>query len=149
MKDHHVLFEEYLSRHAGRYTSQKKIIVEHVFEAKEHFEIEDFINNLRAEKYRFSRSTVYRTVRQLLEASLIQKISTHDGKVLYEPKRGRRHHDHLICNSCGKILEIKQPVIDEFLDKHCEKIGFTPEYRSLHIYGYCKQCAKKQVLKRH
>lgn len=142
MKDHHALFEDYLSQNSGRYTSQKKVIVERVFDAKEHFEIEDFINQLRAAKYRFSRSTVYRTVKQLLDAGLIQKISTQDGKVFYEPKRGRKQHDHLICNRCGKILEIKQAVIDQILDQYCEKIGFTQEYRSLHLYGLCKQCTK-------
>ncbi len=143
LRNPHKAFEEYLSTHEGRYTLQKRIIVDEIFKIKDHFEIEDFIDRLRADKAKLSRATVYRTVKQLLDAGLIQKISTRNGKVFYERSTPDKHHDHIICNSCGKILEIKESFITDYLNTYCEKIEFLPEYRSLHIYGECSKCRKK------
>jgi Fur family ferric uptake transcriptional regulator len=143
MKTPHKVFEEYLSTHEGRYTIQKRAIVDEIFKIRTHFEVEDFIDRLRADNNRFSRATVYRTIKQLLDAGLLQKISTRDGKVYYEKSVPDKHHDHIICNSCGKILEIKEDYIERYLGEYCEKIGFVPEYRSLHIYGQCSKCLKK------
>lgn len=143
MKTPHKLFEDYLESKDSRYTKQKRAIVDEIFKIKTHFEVEEFIDRLRAEQNRFSRATVYRTIKQLLEAGLLQKISTRDGKVFYEKGIPDQHHDHIICNTCGRILEIKEGYIDEYLSEYCDKIGFVPEYRSLHIYGQCNRCAKK------
>ncbi len=143
MKNYHKVFEDYLNKNEGRYTVQKRAIADEIFKVKQHFEVENFIDKLRAEGKKFSRATVYRTIKQLLDAGLLQKISTKDGKVFYEKAVPDKHHDHLICNSCGKILEIKETVIEEYLEKVCQKVDFHPEYRSLHLYGQCGKCFKK------
>lgn len=147
MKNPHKLFETYLETHEGRYTSQKRAIADEIFKIKSHFEVEIFIDKLRADSKRFSRATVYRTIKQLLEAGLLQKISTKEGKVFYERRIPEKQHDHLICNTCGKILEISDEVIEKHLEKICEKLEFTPEYRSLHLYGECGKCTKKKKSK--
>ncbi|MBT5953321.1 transcriptional repressor [bacterium] len=136
-------FENYLVENEGRLTSQKKAIVEEVFNIDDHFEVENFIDKLRSEDKKFSRATVYRTIKQLLDAGLIQKISALNGKVFYERKMTNKEHDHVICNTCGEIYEINDNSIQKILDKYCKDIGFRPEYRSLHIYGLCKDCFKR------
>ncbi len=144
VKNPHKIFEDHLADHAGRYTLQKRAIVDEIFKKHRYFEVEEFIDQLRAENNKFSRATVYRTIRQLLDAGLLQKISTRNGKVTYESNISTKPHDHIICNQCGKILEIKGEVIEKYLAEYCEKIGFHPEYRSLHIYGTCKSCSKQK-----
>lgn len=136
-RDPHQLFEEYLSAHDGRYTAQKKAIANEIFNTDEHFEVEEFIDNIRAKDKKFSRATVYRTIKQLLDAKLLQKISSIDGKVFYEYSTPQNHHAHVICNICGKIMEIKETAITNIIKAECEKLQFTPQYQSLHIYGQC------------
>ncbi len=143
MKNPHKVFEEFLATQESRYTSQKRAIAEKIFGTKSHFEVEDFIVKLRTENNKLSRATVYRTIKQLLDAGLLQKISTRDGKVFYEKSVSDKQHDHLICNSCGKILEIKDEAITKYLDALCKQQEFSADYRSIHIYGTCKQCQKK------
>ena len=75
-----------------------------------------------------------------MDANLVQKITTLDGKVFYEPCRDQKQHDHLICKKCGKIIEIEDDVIEKYLIDYCKKIGFKSEYRSLHVYGICRNC---------
>jgi Fur family transcriptional regulator, ferric uptake regulator len=144
VSSYHKLFETYLAKHEGRYTVQKQIIVDEIIKTKHHFEVEDFIDKIRASEHRLSRATLYRTIKQLLDAQLLQKISTQDGKVYYEQSKEKKQHDHLICNTCGKIIEIKDDTIEAHLLEHCNSKGFIPQYRSLHIYGKCKQCVQKE-----
>ena len=140
LKEVHQKFQDYLDANESRYTVQKKDIVAYIAKEKEHFEVDDFLAKLRKKNKRFSRATVYRTIKQLLEAQLIQKIQAPDGRVLYEQSFEKKQHDHLICNSCGKIFEIDDPKIQALYDEYCNKINFVPEYRSVHIYGTCSDC---------
>ena len=142
MKKKIALFEAFLAKNDSRYTTQKKEIATHIFTVKGHFEIEDFIDQFRTKTRKLSRATVYRVIKQLLDAGLLQKISTRDGKVYYENSTPQQHHAHVICNHCGKIQEIKDTVLNKFIDSYCHKLKFIPEYQSLHVYGVCHKCQK-------
>ena len=140
MSDLHEKFSDYLISQDQRYTTQKKEIVTAILDKKEHFEIDEFISEKHLEGQRLARATVYRTIKQLLDAKLIQKISGSNGRVYYEYNDILEHHDHVICNLCGKILEIKNKTIENAINNECKKLNFIPEYRSLHIYGTCSSC---------
>ena len=136
-KDAHSLFQEYLESHDSRYTAQKRAIATEIFKTKDHFEVEEFIDKIRSNDKKFSRATVYRPIKQLLEANLLQKITGIDSKILYEHSTPQNHHAHVICNICGNIQEIKGKAIDKIIESECGKLNFTPTYQSLHIYGEC------------
>ena len=72
----HEEFKSFLEKHDGRYSTQKKVILTEILKIKKHFEIEEFLLKLYKKNQKIGRATVYRTVKQLLEAGLIQKIST-------------------------------------------------------------------------
>lgn len=139
-KNIHEMFKAYLLEKGFRYTAQRYEIVTEIDKIRTHFEVEDFIDQLRRKKLSFSRATVYRTIKQLLEAGLIQKILTKDGKVFYERGDSHQHHDHFICNQCGKLFEVFDSGIDDILNCYADQIGFVPQYRSLHVYGVCRSC---------
>ncbi|MBT5856267.1 transcriptional repressor [bacterium] len=142
-KKAHKVFEAYLKDNDSRYTTQKRAIVEKISKKKNHFEVDSFLAEMNKGNERFSRATVYRTLKQLLDAGLLQKITAKDGRVYYEQNFGESHHDHLICNNCGKIIEIKDDKIGAIFNNYCDTLNFDMEYRSVHIYGTCKQCQKK------
>jgi len=137
------IFQEYLKRTGGRSTKQKKTIITGLCKLRSHFDIEDFITSIRKKDSKGSRATVYRVMKELLTEGFIQKITTKDGKVFYEHNFTSKHHDHIICNSCGKIFEMSDTKIDSLLEKYCQSFNFEPEYRSLHIYGTCEKCQNK------
>lgn len=140
MNDLHDKFTEYLTQQDQRYTTQRREIVDAIINKKDHFEIDEFISEVHLQGKRLARATVYRTVKQLLDAKLIQKIDAGNGRIYYEYNEALQHHDHIICNQCGKILEIKNNHIEKAIKLECIKLGFQAEYRSLHIYGTCKEC---------
>ena len=140
LKEIHQKFQEYLDANDSRYTTQKRDIVMHIAKEKTHFEVDDFLATIRKKNKRFSRATVYRTIKQLLDAQLVQKIQGTDGRILFEQNFEKKQHDHVICNTCGKILEIDEEKLSKLYASYCKKIGFSPEYRSVHIYGTCSDC---------
>jgi Fur family transcriptional regulator, ferric uptake regulator len=133
-------FETYLQSTNSRVTSQKKEIAELIFKTKDHFEVEDFIEIVRKKHKTISRATLYRTIKQLLDAGLIQKIRTREGKIFYEQSSSQKQHAHIICNQCGELNELKDKKMDDVINSYCSEIDFKPEYQSIHIYGLCKKC---------
>ena len=135
----HTTFKQYLETEGSRYTTQKKSIVNAIAKTKHHFEVEEFIASLHKKDKNFSRSTIYRTIKQLLDAKLLQKISTQDGKVYYEQTFDKKRHAHLICNVCGSIEEISEDTLAVWVNNYCKLKNFKPEYQSIHIYGKCSK----------
>ncbi len=143
------LFETYLQSQNSRLTNQKKAILHEIISIKSHFEIDSFITKLtnKNKDHVISRATIFRTIKQLLDAKLIQKITTRTGKVYYEQTISRDHHAHLICNSCGKIFEIEDNTIEQQLNQYAKKLNFSPKYHSIHLYAECnnKQCKHSKL----
>tara|TARA_B100001094_G_C18094795_1_gene752435 strand:+ start:742 stop:1185 length:444 start_codon:yes stop_codon:yes gene_type:complete len=138
----HKIFEDYLKNTEGRYTKTKRLITDEIFSLNDHFEIENFIDHLRVKTKLISRATVYRTIKQLLEAQLLQKISTKDGKVFYEQSLPQKEHAHIICNNCGKIIAMHESKLHKIIEEYCKKVEFSIDYQSIHIYGECKNQKK-------
>ena len=136
------IFKQYIESNEGRYTKTKESIVKAILATTEHFEVDSFMDTFREKNKKIARATVYRTIKQLLAAGLLQKIMTRSGRVFYEQSFPEQEHAHLICNKCGKLLEIKDDKIRSLLNKYCEKMKFKMQYQSIHIYGECLDKSK-------
>ena len=140
MKHLHEKFATYLKTQEGRYTAQKKAIVTQVFKQKAPFEIESFIESVRKKDKLFSRATVYRTIKQLLEAGILKKIPNKDGRLYYELVQDNQHYAHIICNGCGQIAHFLEDHLENYIQNYCKTVRFQAAYQSIHIYGQCESC---------
>ena len=50
------------------------------------------------------------------------------------------HHDHLICTSCGKIVEFEEPRIEEIQEEIAQRHGFVISSHKHEMYGTCPDC---------
>src|SRR3712207_7234810 len=55
--------------------------------------------------FRSGHTTVYRTLKLLVEAGLAREVRFGDGRTRYEHNYNHPHHDHMICTECGKRSE--------------------------------------------
>lgn len=87
-------------------------------------------------------ATLYRTVETLQSIGLVTLIDFKHGHGHYELATGKHHH-HLICESCGKIVDLAKCDITS-LEKQAKKIGNFSQinHHSLELFGLCKDCAK-------
>ena len=142
-------FEEYLQTRGLRQTSQRKFLIDQVFASHEHFDADELIDRLprRGEKNYVSSATVYRTLRDLVEAGLLRSFQL-DGRMVYEHDYGYPQHDHLYCTRCRKLLEFQSDTLVKLRDEVAAEQGFRVTGHRLIIHGVCSECSKNRRKKR-
>ena len=148
-------FEEYLQSRSMRFTEQRRLLVEHIFNRHEHFDADELIDELAqtAGRRRVSRPTVYRTLRELVEAGLLRKIMEVDGRAVYDHDYGYPAHDHLHCQKCSKLIEFHSDELERIRNAVAQEHGFRVASHRLIVEGVCKECQqsgkrKKRMLDR-
>ena len=125
-----------------KYTEQRAIILQILINLDDHLNAEE-VHAIIKEKYpnqNIGIATIYRTLNFLEEVELISSISFgKDGKK-YESNNKNQHHDHLICTSCGKIVEFLDDEIEKRQEDVALKNGFKITDHTMQIYGICDTC---------
>jgi Fur family ferric uptake transcriptional regulator len=92
--------------------------------------------------------TVYRTLKLLTRLGLATQRKFCDGETRYEPTSEGRHHDHLICLDCGKIIEFEDHTLEALQNRIARRHRFKTTYHRMELYGRCKDCNRKQRTRR-
>ncbi|MCK4813379.1 MAG: transcriptional repressor [Candidatus Marinimicrobia bacterium] len=143
MSDQHALqqFIDFLQAEGKNITRERLDIFNEVLRQKSHFQIKDIIRKKNTSKHRISRATVYRTIKTIEEAGLIKYIRSINDEKIYEVVKG--HHDHMICEACGKIIEFYDRDLEDLQNTICNSYHFTPVRHTMKIFGICENCRKK------
>ena len=124
-------------------TPQRDELAAWIFKVHEHFTVDDVISSFRQMGKKVSAATVYRLVQMMLELGLLIEHDFGKGHKFYEHTPGHPHHDHIICNNCGKIIEFADESLEQLKLKIAQSYGFIMESHSLHIFGKCSECTDK------
>lgn len=137
-------FEEYLQSKGKRTTSQRRVLVDHVFSRHEHFDADELIDQLkRRGEDSVSRATVYRALDELVEAGLLRKM-TLGSRAVYEHDYGYPQHDHLHCTVCDELFEFRSEELLALREAVAKGSGFRVTGHRLTISGICQSCAAKR-----
>jgi len=111
---------------------------------KKHLSAEDIYRVLLDSGEEIGLATIYRVLTQFEGAGLVIRHHFETGQALFELERGK-HHDHLICVKCGKIVEFVDESIEAKQKEIAAKNGFRISDHSLIIYGICdnESCQQK------
>lgn len=103
-----------------RLTDQRKVIVklleETIMDTKFHPDVDEIHKRAVAIDKKISIATVYRTVKLLEEADIIDRHEFKEGKSRYEAVT-ETHHDHLIDINSGEIIEFVDDEIENLKKK--------------------------------
>ncbi len=103
---------------------------------QQHLSAEDIYRVLLDSDEEIGLATIYRVLTQFEGAGLVIRHHFEGGQAVFELDRGK-HHDHLICIKCGKIVEFMDNSIEEQQNLIAEQNGFKITDHSLIIYGEC------------
>lgn len=137
------IFFEHLKSAGFKKTSQRELILEVFLKTEGHLSAEDVYNIVKAEDPTVGFTTVYRTLKLLVECGLAREERLGDGRARYEHLYNHQHHDHLICIQCGQLIEFYSEEIESKQDQIAEQYGFRPTHHSLRIWGVCSECHAK------
>ena len=134
------IFRKYLERRGLKLTAERQALFDELFARHEHFEADELLVRLRAKHKKISRATIYRTLDLLVDSGIVGRVRIGETGYRYERLRAGEHHDHLICNECGRVIEFFEPRIESLQDVVCERYGFLPLSHSHQMRGICRQC---------
>ncbi len=132
-----------------RLTIPREAILHVLSNTDEHLSAEDIYMAVHQKYPAIGLTTVYRTLDILVQMGVIFKFDFGDGRARYELTEhfsGKRHHHHLICTRCSRIIDYTDFVDDELelLDKTEEalskKYNFKITGHMMQFYGLCEEC---------
>ena len=101
-----------------------------------HLTAEDVYRKLLEVHADIGLATVYRVLTQFEQAGLLMRHHFEGGKAVYELNEGT-HHDHLVCQQCGRVEEFYDAEIEKRQTKVAKERGFAIREHQLHIYADC------------
>jgi len=133
-------FKDALRKEGLKVTPQRIAVLEEIIKDKGHRESEDVYMAIKTRKTHVSRATVYRTLDILVQNGFARKLNLGDGRARYEPKIDSPHHDHMICNNCGKIIEFVNHEIEKIQEEIAKHHQFKLQQHIHQLFGICKEC---------
>ena len=104
--------------------------------SQRHMTAEDVFRVLLEERSDIGLATVYRVLTQFEQAGILSRSHFESGKAVYELNEGK-HHDHLICTSCGKVEEFYDAEIERRQNEVAKLKGFEIQDHALSLYAHC------------
>lgn len=132
-------FKDHLREQGLKYTTQRQAIARAFFRDVEgHQSLNDLLAASQELQGGIGYATVYRTMKLMTECGVALEHRFADtGNTLYEPNLEGDHHDHIICLTCGRIVEFEDERIEVLQDEVAAKYGFHVQKHRHEIYGDC------------
>ncbi|OPY69968.1 MAG: Ferric uptake regulation protein [Syntrophorhabdaceae bacterium PtaU1.Bin034] len=134
------ILTNYLSKHGLKMTGQRETVLNEFLRREGHSTAEELTAAVKKKDKTIGQATVYRFLKILVRSGIGQEVRLGDGVVRYEYTMGLDHHDHLICERCGKTVEILDESIEKLQEKLAEEHGFVVTRHVMNIFGICEKC---------
>ena len=121
-----------------RLTPQRELVLRAV-ERLGHATPDEVCAAVREESQAVNISTVYRTLELLEELGLVRHAHITDRAPTYH-STSTPDHVHLVCRSCGKIIEVTPDVVAPMCDLLSQRYGFRTDVGHLTVFGTCGDC---------
>ena len=125
-----------------RHTRPRRLIALRLAELAaggEDFATDDLWHTLQREDPSLGRATVFRAVDILVERGILDRVAFADGSHRYRVC-SERHHHHLTCTRCHRIVEVDACLPGAILAAIAERAGFAVEGHTIEIFGRCAAC---------
>ena len=141
------ILDSYLEMNNHRKTPERYTILKAIYKTDGHFTLDELSERLVTDyNFRVSRATLYNTLNLFLQLRLVVRHRFQNSTV-YEACYDNMSHSHQICTECGKVTELKTPLISKVIeDTHLKR--FRKEGYTLYIYGVCSTCQAKLTKKK-
>jgi Fur family ferric uptake transcriptional regulator len=140
--------EAVLFREGEPYREEKRQILKAFMKMEEHCTIRDIARRLEQQGVTIPDKLIEDAMETLCRYGVARKRKFEDQEPLYEHLHPGRHHDHLVCIQCGRIMEFAHHEMERLQSEVARQKGFYPLYHKMELYGLCSQCfgARRPVL---
>ncbi len=127
--------EEVLKEYKKSITPERILLFEkmqefHIFSAKD----------LEINFPEIPRASIFRSIKLFGEIWVLRRVSLEAGIEQYEINSHEHHHEHMKCESCGKILSFDSQFLCKLLGQVAKNHNFTLREHSINLFGRCSEC---------
>ena len=119
-------------------TVQRRTVFEELSGRRDHPTADQVYDAVHGRLPSLSRTTVYRVLETLVETGFARKVHHPDAVVRFDPATGRHHH--LVCESCGRLVDLDDSVVPRVPIPDAKGIGFRIRDYSVSFSGLCASC---------
>ncbi len=127
-------------RGAGLRVTRPRLAVLAAVHAHPHADTDTIIGAARSDLGEVSHQAVYDVLRVLTSAGLLRRIQPSGSVARYESRLADNHH-HLVCRSCGVIVDVECAVGDTPCLTASDTHGFTIDEAEVVYWGLCPACS--------
>lgn len=125
-----------------RSTAQKAIISSALEYEKRFVSAQQLHRTLEDQGHTVGLATVYRQLNALSESGHADSITIAE-KQLFRACSQEEHHHHLVCENCGKAVEIEPPS-EDWITTTAQSHGFAVTRHVFEIFGLCAECSSSK-----
>jgi len=129
------VFRRHLKSLGQKYTPERAQILDTLIQMDEIFEAERLMEEMKHSGYRVSKATVYRTIKLLQDAGIIQQVLFQSEQAHYQLAYGRRPQDLIINVENDQVITITAPELIAIRDRICKEHGLIPQGHRFHIFA--------------
>jgi Fur family transcriptional regulator, ferric uptake regulator len=133
------LFHSRLKDRGLKSTGQRDDIARVFFGLGQHISAERLYAEVKKINPHVGYATIYRTLRLLKECELVSERHFDDGQARYEVVSDK-HHDHFICERCGKIIEFENEGLERLQETVARELKAVLTRHKMELYGICAEC---------
>ncbi|SCY98212.1 Fur family transcriptional regulator [Alkaliphilus peptidifermentans] len=138
------VLKERLKEKGFKLTPQRRATLDVIFGNQgKHLNTEEIYGLVKEKCPEIGLATVYRTLQLLEEMELVSKLNLDDGCSRYEFNNHEddHQHHHLICQSCGNVIEVEIDLLDQ-LEQEIENVyQFKIKDHKVKFFGICSECS--------
>ncbi len=123
-------------------TAQRRLLLDLLREADSHLDAKELYRRAIEKDHQISLATVYRNLRLFKELGFVGEIRLDDVHCYYEIKHSAEHY-HLVCTTCGQVIEFESPLVARLVADVERKCGFEANKAVLHLEGHCRGCKEQ------
>lgn len=129
------VFRKKLKSEGLKYTPERAQVLDTILRFEGLFEAERVIDEVKATGFRVSKATVYRTIKLLQEAGIIQRVLFDEEQSHYQVVYGHTPQDLVIRLDGGEAIPVEIPELIELREKVCRRLGLAAKGHRLHIFA--------------
>ncbi len=118
-------------------TSQRGTIIKVIEQSEDHPDVDLLYRRSVELDNTISIATVYRTMKLLEEAGVVERLEFGDGRARYEESGD--HHEHLVDVETGEVIEFFDAELEEMKRAIAEKMGYDLVDHRLELFGRKKR----------
>lgn len=129
------VFRRNLKSLGQKYTPERAQILDTLIRLDDFFDADQLQRALKADGFRVSKATIYRTIKLLLDAGIIQKALFDSEQTHYQLAWGRRPRDVVVRVDTQEIIPVEIPELLDLRQRVCEKLGLKAAGHRLQIFA--------------